>query len=142
MIQQAYITSEPCAARAKGAEVVFLKASDAGWNPYGSLLTLPEPLPKWAPAFVAATQAAWAAYMNAPDRANAEIVRLNDQMTPALLQCISEMQATFVTGTDGMGAMRAARWDAMAATLVELDLLPDGTSATGSWVMLQEAAGR
>ena len=45
LVQQAYITAEPCLAQAQGAEVGFLKASDAGWNPYGSLLALPEPLP-------------------------------------------------------------------------------------------------
>jgi len=126
LIQQAYITSEPCVARAQGAEVVFLKASDAGWNPYGSLLALSDPLPPWAADFVAATQTAWAAYLEAPARANAEITGLNDQMKPGLMDCITEAQRPFVVGDDGLGAMTAARWSAMARALGELGLLPEG----------------
>ena len=80
-IQQAYVTSEPCVARARAA-VRFLKASDAGWNHYGSLVAFADPPPPWAARFVAATQQAWAAYLEQPARANAEIARLNDQMTP------------------------------------------------------------
>jgi NitT/TauT family transport system substrate-binding protein len=137
MIQQAFITAEPCVARAKGAEVNFLKASDAGWNPYGVLLALPDPLPEWAPAFVAATDKAWRAYIESPDRANQKIAQLNDQMTPELLGCVTEAQAPFLTGEDGLGVMTAERWDAMAATLADLELLPAGSTAADAWESLK-----
>lgn len=133
-IQQAYITSEPCLAKAKGAEVHFLKASDAGWNPYGSLVAMSDPPPPWAEAFVAATQRSWEAYMADPSRANAEIGRLNDQMSPEMLACVTEQQAPFLTGTEGLGQMSKERWEAMAATLVDLGLLPAGSTAEGAWV--------
>lgn len=136
LIQQAYVTAEPCAVKAQGVETVFLKASDAGWNPYASLLALPEPLPAWAPAFVGATATAWAAYLADPSLANAEIARLNPQMTSEILPCVTEAQRPFVTGADGLGAMTAARWDALAAGLVELGLLPPGSSASGAWKVL------
>ena len=135
-VQQAYITSEPCLARAKGAEVTFLKASDAGWNPYGVLVAVPDPAPSWTADFVEATERAWQAYMAAPDRANAAIAEANDQLAPELLACITEAQEPFVTGTDGLGAMTAERWDAMAATLKELSLLPETADPSLAWKVL------
>ena len=136
-IQQAYITSEPCIARSQGAEVTFLKAADAGWNPYGSLLALPEPLPAWAPQFVEATHRSWEAYGADPGRGNAEISRLNEQMKPELIGCITDAQRPFVAGTDGMGSMTGERWEAVAATLVEQKLLPPGSTAAGAWKVLR-----
>lgn len=136
MMQQAYITAEPCAVQAKGQQTVFLKAADAGWNPYGTLLAVADPAPAWAADFVAATQRAWQAYLADPSRANAEIARLNDQMTPELLPCVTEAQRPFVLGTDGLGAMSPDRWNATAASLVELGLLPEGTTAAGAWRVL------
>ena len=133
MIQQAYITSEVCVAQSKGASVRFLKASEAGWNPYGTLLALPEPLPEWAPAFVAATEKAWQAYQADPSRANAEINRLNPALTPAILDCVTRAQAPYLVGSDGLGEMRTERWEAMAGTLVELGLLEAGSTAEGAW---------
>lgn len=136
LIQQGYITSEPCAVRAQGAEAVFLKAADAGWNPYGAVLTVSDPPPPWAGAFARATQAAWEAYLADPGPANAELARLNDQMTPAVLACIVEAQKPFLVGEDGLGAMTATRWDALAAALVGLELLPAGSTAAGAWRVL------
>ena len=136
-IQQAYVTSEPCVARAKGAKVRFLRASDAGWNHYGTLVAFADPPPPWAADFVRATQGAWEAYMAAPERANAEIARLNEQLTPELLNCVTEAQRPFINGEDGLGAMSAARWTATAAALVEVGLLPEGSTADGAWVELR-----
>ncbi|MEE2750009.1 MAG: ABC transporter substrate-binding protein [Myxococcota bacterium] len=137
MIQQAYITSEPCVAQAAGAEVSFLKASDAGWNPYGSLLTLSEPLPSWAGSFVEATHAAWEAYMADPRRANQEIARLNPALTPEVLDCVTLAQTEFVTGQAGMGAMDANRWQQVASTLQAQGLLPEQSSASEAWKALR-----
>ncbi len=138
-IQQAYITAEPCAAQTKGATVRFLKASDAGWNPYGSLVAFPDPPPAWAADFIAATHEAWQAYLADPARGNAEIRRLNPDMDDdALIACITEAQEASVNGSDGLGAMTAERWEAMASTLVELELLPSGTTAAGAWRSFQD----
>jgi NitT/TauT family transport system substrate-binding protein len=133
--QQAYITSEPCVARGQGAEVTFLKAVDAGWNPYSVLLAVTDPPPPWTEALVEATRAGWEAYMASPAQANAAIAKLNDQLEPSLLSCITDAQRPFVTGSAGVaaGSMTAARWDATAAALVELELLPAGSAATGAW---------
>lgn len=136
-VQQAYVTSEPCVARSKGAEVRFLRASDAGWNHYGTLVAFADPPPPWAADFVAATQKAWIAYMKDPKRANAEIARLNDQLTPELLDCVTDAQRPFLTGDEGLGAMSPARWAATAEALVGVGLLPAGSTADGAWVELR-----
>jgi NitT/TauT family transport system substrate-binding protein len=133
LIQQAYITAEPCMAKGKGADVRFLKASDAGWNPYATVLAFADPPPAWAGAFVAATQKGWEAYLADPKRANAELVRLNDQLQPELMACIVDAQRPFVTGADGLGVMSEARWEETAASMVKVGLLPEGTTAKGAW---------
>jgi NitT/TauT family transport system substrate-binding protein len=132
-IQQAYITSEPCLVKAKGGSPVFLEASAAGWNPYGSLLVLPDPLPEWSDAFIKATHAAHTAYLNDPEQANAAILAANDQLQPALMNCIVEAQKPYLTGTDGLGTMTTSRWQAMNEQLVGLGLLPEGSTSVGAW---------
>ena len=136
-IQQAYITSEPCIVRSKGGSPVFLEARSTGWNPYGSLLALPDPLPAWAKEFVDATHAAWEAYMVAPQAANAAMLAANDQLTEELMACIVDAQRPFLTGEDGLGAMTADRWNAISTHLATLDLLPEGSQAAGAWKSLR-----
>lgn len=133
LIQQAYVTAEPCAVKAQGVDTVFLQSSDAGWNPYGTLVAMPDPPPDWASAFIHATNAAWTLYLQDPSKANAEIARNNPQMTPELLPCVTDAQRPFVTGGDGLGAMTEARWNALASSLVTLGLLPEGSTAQGAW---------
>ena len=142
-VQQAYITSEPCVAKQKGVETNFLKASDAGWNPYGTLVAVPSPAPDWTEEFVAATHRAWLAYMAAPERANAKMSELNPDMTPELLACVSERQAEFVWGEDGLGAMTEERWQLMNDQLVELGLVPQDNPWRGAFVAFSapEATG-
>jgi NitT/TauT family transport system substrate-binding protein len=132
-IQQAYITSEPCLVKGKGGEPVFLQASATGWNPYGSLLVLGDPLPDWSDAFVQATHAGWEAYLADPNRANGAILAANDQLKPELMKCITEAQRPYLTGTDGLGKMTPARWQGMNAQLIRLGLLPEGSTADGAW---------
>jgi len=132
-IQQAYITSEPCIVRSKGGVPVFLEARSTGWNPYGSLLALPDPLPDWAPEFVQATHAGWQAYVADPARANAAMLSANDQLEAGLMDCIVEAQAPYLIGTDGLGAMTESRWQEVNDHLIQLGLLPEGSTATGAW---------
>ena len=132
-IQQAYVTSEPCIADAKGSPARFLSTRDSGWNPYGTVVAVADPVPEWAARFVRATADAWQAYLRAPDHANTEIIRQNDQLDVGLIGCITDLQRPYVTGDDGLGAMTEARWEATAANLTKLGLLPEGVRAAGAW---------
>ena len=131
LITQAYITSEPCLAQAKGAKTTFLKASEAGWDPYGTLVAVADPPPAWARAFVEATVRGWKAYLAEPTRSNQRMVELNDQLSMELMGCITQAQRPFVEGDDGLGTMTAARWDAVNAALLELGLVPEGPHRRG-----------
>ena len=133
LAQQGYVTSEPCLARAKGLAVEFLPARDAGWNPYESLVVVrgADKDAPWVAAFRDASKAGWAHYLEDPAPANAEISRINPDMPPDRIGCVTEAQRTYVTGTDGLGVMTAARWTALAE---ELNATGQKVDATGAWV--------
>ena len=132
-IQQAYITAEPCLAEQAGATPVFLGAHETGWNPYGALLVLPDPLPAWSEDFIKATHAAWKAYLADPARANAEILKKARHLNAEAMDCVTKAQIPYIHGDDGLGKMSAARWDQMNGHLVGLGLLPEGSTTTGAW---------
>lgn len=119
MAQQAYITSEPCLALAQGIAVEFLPGRDAGWNPYASLAVVAgtETSAPWVKSFVEATAAGWTHYLADPAVANAEIGRLNPEMTPDRLACVTARQAPFVRGSAGVGRLEAARFVELAAAM-------------------------
>lgn len=130
LVQQAYITSEPCQAEDQGVAIQFLPGRDAGWNPYASLAVVKDASAPWVKPFHDASLSGWNDYLAAPARANAEIQRLNPNMVEKRLVCITEKQRSFVTGTDGVGVMTQARWDEIAAALGQA---PD----VGAWVSLR-----
>lgn len=119
LVQQAYVTSEPCVAEGQGLAVTFLPGRDAGWNPYASLVVVRggDRDAAWVAAFTRATRAGWEHYLADPSVANAELVRLNRDLPADRVACIVARQRPFVTGTDGLGAMTEARWQAIAAAL-------------------------
>ncbi len=133
MIQQAYVTSEPCVAEGKGLAVHFLPGREAGWNPYASLAVVrgKDSAAPWVTTFRAASKEGWTAYMRDPTLANAEINRLNPDMPLDRMACITQRQAPYIIGTDGLGAMTSARWKETADALTRA-----GTPTTpdGAWV--------
>ena len=135
-IQQAYVTSEPCVALTKGVKTRFLPTRDAGWNPYGTVVAVADPQAEWTEAFVQATAEAWRAYLRKPDRANARIGELNDQLDADMLRCVTDLQRPFITGDDGLGGMTKARWEQTASNLGKLGLLPEGVRAEGAWTLV------
>lgn len=122
MAQQAYITSEPCLAEAQGLAVAFLPGRDAGWNPYASLAVVAgsEVSAPWVKAFVEATAAGWSHYLQDPSVANTEIAKLNPEMTPERIACVTARQAPFVNGSAGVGRLEAARFVELAAAMVSV----------------------
>ena len=133
LIQQAYITSEPCLAKTQGIATRFLPGRDAGWNPYASLAVVRDAQAPWVKAFHEASMAGWKGYLADPTRANTEIARLNPDMPMSRMDCVVKRQAPYVTGTDGLGAMTKARWDEAATALSTTGTKVD---AAGAWVSL------
>ncbi len=130
LVQQAYITSEPCQAKEAGLVTGFLPGRDAGWDAYNSLVVVrgaDKELP-WVADFIGASRLGWESYLKDPAKANAEIAKINPDMTEIRMRCIAEAQRPFVIGTDGLGVMTEARWAATATTLVSVgqDVKPDG----------------
>ncbi len=135
LVQQAFITSEPCVAEGQGLTVTFLPGRDAGWNPYASLAVVrgADKDAPWVRAFHDASLAGWKAYLADPTRGNAEIARLNPNLPMDRMGCIVARQRPFVEGADGLGEMTAARWEATAAALRSVGQPAD---ATGAWIDL------
>lgn len=132
LAQQAYITSEPCVAESQGATIAFLPGRDAGWNPYASLVVVrgADAGAEWVGRFVDASREGWEAYLADPALGNAEIARLNPELSPERLACIVRRQHAFVVGTEGLGSMSEARWTELAAAMRGIGLTVD---ATGAW---------
>ncbi len=130
LIQQAYVTSEPCVAEGQGVHVNFIPGREAGWNPYASLAVVTGAATKepWVAAFAQASKEGWTHYLRDPTTANVEISKLNPDMPLSRMGCIAERQAPYVVGTDGLGAMTSVRWKeaADALTRVGLPATPDG----------------
>jgi NitT/TauT family transport system substrate-binding protein len=135
LIQQAFITSEPCVAEGQGLTITFLPGRDAGWNPYASLAVVrgADKDSAWVEAFHDASLQGWKSYLADPTRGNAEIGRLNPNLPMDRMGCIVARQKPFVEGTDGVGAMTAARWEQTAAALNSVGQKVD---AAGAWVDL------
>ena len=133
MAQQAYVTSEPCLAEAQGVAVEFLPAKAAGWNPYGSLAVVrgSEKSADWVKKFVEATQAGWEHYLVDPSRANAEIIKANQEMGGGKIDCVVRRQAPFVRGSAGVGKLEAARFVELAAALTSVGV---PVTAEGAYV--------
>lgn len=133
LVQQGYVTSEPCLAEAKGLQVVFLGGAQAGWDPYNSLAVVrgKDQGASWVAAFRAATKAGWEHYLQDPGAANARITALNRDMPADRIGCVTERQKSYVTGEDGVGAMTEARWTAIAASMGEIGMVVD---PRGAWV--------
>ncbi|MDP2306520.1 MAG: ABC transporter substrate-binding protein [Pseudomonadota bacterium] len=133
LVQQAYISSEPCLAEGAGMKINFLPGRDVGWNPYSSLAVVRggDAEADWVKAFRAASLTGWNAYLADPSRANAEITRLNPEMPADRTDCIVTRQTPYVTGAAGVGVMTAERWSELAAALVSVGQPAD---ATGAWI--------
>jgi NitT/TauT family transport system substrate-binding protein len=135
LVQQAYVTSEPCVAEGQGLAVSFLPGRDAGWNPYASLAVVRESDAQapWVKAFHQTSIDGWNAYLQDPTRANAEISKLNPNMPQAQMDCVVKRQEAYVRGVDGVGKMTPARWEETAAALRSVGQQVD---AAGAWLAL------
>jgi NitT/TauT family transport system substrate-binding protein len=135
--QQCYVTSEPIAAKRKGANVRVFLGADAGFNPYANVIVTRGALLREhgarVKAFVAASAEGWRAYLEAPAPANAVMGKLNPSMDAAMFSAAADAQRPLIetaeTKAAGLGAMNATRWATLGQQLVELGVVPKAPPA-------------
>jgi len=142
--QQCYVTSEPIAARQKGAEPAVFLIADAGFNPYATVVvTRRELLQKSAALvkeFVLATREGWQSYLDHPEATNALLGKLNSALDAATLSAAAAAQKPLIENDDskqhGLGSMRQERWQTLADQLLDLKFLDKPASVADSFVQL------
>lgn len=133
-VQQAYNISEPYLARKEGAHPVNLMLSEAGFNPYTSiLLTNRQMLNErsnvvWK--MVRASQRGWQKYLTDATESNHHIAKLNPEMPTDVLDFgVKELQSLCLPDhmqDSGIGTMNAARWETLVKQLEEIEVLQPG----------------
>ena len=119
--QQCFLTSEPIAARKKGASVKVFAVSEIGYDPYTTVLAIRgESLrnnPEGAKAMVAAVREGWRAYLDDPKPANQQMNQLNPTMDAETFAEVAEVQKPFIetdaTRRNGLGTMSRERWETL-----------------------------
>jgi NitT/TauT family transport system substrate-binding protein len=126
--QQCFIMSEPLTAKHRGADVQVFPVSDAGYNPYTTVLTASGDFlrknPDRAKAMVAAAREGWRAYLEDPRPTDQRMNQLNPSMAPEVFAEVAEAQKPFIetdeTRGSGLGSMTKERWQTLIAQLKEL----------------------
>jgi NitT/TauT family transport system substrate-binding protein len=130
--QQGYATSEPIAAKRAGQNPQVFLVSDAGFNPYDTVVVtgrkFAENNPDLVQKFVLATRAGWRNYLDDPAPTNAVLGKLNKTMDAATFAAIADAQKPFIETPEtkklGLGGMTTERWKALSQTLLDLSLIP------------------
>ncbi|MDC0742097.1 ABC transporter substrate-binding protein [Polyangium mundeleinium] len=127
--QQCFITSEPIAARKKGAEPKVFLVADEGYDPYATVIITRKAFWKENPervrAFVRAAREGWRAYLDDPAPANAVMQKLNTTMDAETFTAVAAAQKTLVENaqTKKLGMMTRERWDTLSKQLLELGII-------------------
>jgi len=142
--QQCYVTSEPIAARQKGADPEVFLIADSGFNPYATVVVTRRELlqkrPDLVKAFVLATREGWRDYLDHPQATNALLGRLNSALDAATLSAAAEAQKPLIENADskqrGLGSMQQARWQTLADQLLDLKFLDKPANVADSFQQL------
>lgn len=129
--QQCFVTSEPLAARQKGADPSVFLVADEGFNPYIAVVIARRSLwtdkPDLVRAFRRASIEGWRAYLDDPAGANAVIAKLNASMDAEALARVAAVQEPLIetdeTAKKGLGMMTRERWEVLGGQLVELGII-------------------
>lgn len=126
--QQCFIMSEPLTAKHQGADVQVFPVSEAGYNPYTTVLTTSGDFlrkdPDRTKAMVAAVREGWRAYLDDSKPTNQRMNQLNPSMAPEVFAEVAEAQKPFIetdeTRRNGLGSMTKDRWETLIAQLKDL----------------------
>jgi len=131
---QGYNISETFNARKQGARPRNLFVSEAGYNPYTSILfTSRETLSKdreMVAKFVQASVRGWEKYLEDPKQTNEHINKLNPEMGLDILQFGAEelqpMVWTDEAKEHGLGVMTDERWTSLIKAMEEIEVIEPG----------------
>ncbi len=132
-VQEGYVTSEPYTIEQEGhIKPVVMLLADAGYPGYAGMVLAPDKLiasnPKAVQAFVDATAAGWASYLNGdPSPGDALILKDNPEMKPDVLaQARAKLKSYAIVQTPGgaVGTMTDARWKAFHDMASDLGVYP------------------
>ncbi len=131
MASQGYDTVEPILAQRKGLKVQSFIIADAGFDPYGTLLSSRQSYlnknSELTKKFVKACRLGWEHYLKSPEKVNKLILKLNPTLDKDLLKQSMERQKVFieseVTKEKGLGTMTEERWKTLSQQLQDLKLL-------------------
>ena len=136
--QQCFITSEPIAARAAGADPVTFLVAESGFNPYTTVLATRRAYFDSHPAecrrMVAAVRAGWTAYLDDPSAANAAMAKLNPAMTPETFAASAAAQKPLIQKDVPIGSMSKKRWETLVGQLIEVGMLKEPVPAEAFYV--------
>jgi NitT/TauT family transport system substrate-binding protein len=126
--QQCFIMSEPLTAKHQGADVQVFPVSEAGYDPYTTVLATSGDFLRAnsdrAKAVVAAVREGWRAYLDDPKPTNQRMNQLNPSMAQDVFAEVAEAQQPFIdtdgARRNGLGRMTKERWEALIAQLTEL----------------------
>jgi NitT/TauT family transport system substrate-binding protein len=142
--QQCFITSEPIAARQKGADPQVFLIADAGFDPYGTVVITRRELlqknPELVKSFVLATREGWRDYLDHPQATNALLGKLNSALDAATLAAAADAQKGLIENGDskqnGLGTMQRARWQTLADQLLDLKIVDSAANVDELFVKL------
>jgi NitT/TauT family transport system substrate-binding protein len=115
-----------------GIKVKVFLLADYGYQPYSSIVAVPQKMidqkPKLVQCLVDGSRKGWSEYLKDPSAAFAEIAKVAPENTPELLKyALDTMRAYHIVETEdtaksGIGAMTDARWKAHFDMLVQNNL--------------------
>jgi len=129
--QQCFVTSEPILAKKQGGDPQTFLISDAGYNPYTTVLitsgkTLQQK-PDLVKSVVEACREGWRKYLDDPTAANAAMGKLNTEMDADTFKEAAAAQKPLIetddTAKSGLGSMSGERWETLGRQLVDLKVI-------------------
>ncbi|MEO8377246.1 MAG: ABC transporter substrate-binding protein, partial [Candidatus Sumerlaeota bacterium] len=132
--QQAYNISEPFIAKKNGGDPKVLMLSDAGWNPYSSLLVTSDEYlaknPEVVKKMTRASVKGWVKYLDDPKKTNEQILKLNPELGMDILEFgVKEMRPMVYAEPEAkmqVGSMTNARWENIVKQMEDLKLIKPG----------------
>lgn len=130
--QQAYVFSEPLLAEQANVKVNSLMVSDAGFNPYTSLLATTSDYTKQnedlVRRMVKACKEGWQKYLESPEETNKFIITQNEHglTDEALRYGVEKMKPLCINDQvtlENIGDMTMERWETLVSQMTELKLI-------------------